>query len=74
MDLRAPVPSRRLGPYALTDDGIAALLARYEFNDSGIRQVIVDQGFGRRPRGRAVRLVIDARVVDDVDAPAKLTP
>ena len=65
MDLRAPVPSRRLGPYALTDDGIAALLARYEFHDSGIRRVIVDQDFGRRPRGRAVRLVIDALVVGE---------
>jgi hypothetical protein len=59
------VPLRRLGPYALTDDGIAALLARYEFHDSGIRRVIVDQDFGRKPRGRAVRLVIDARVVDE---------
>jgi hypothetical protein len=49
----------------LTDDGIAALLARYEFHDSGIRRVIVDQDFGRKPRGRAVRLVIDARVVDE---------
>ncbi|WP_243744627.1 hypothetical protein [Streptomyces hainanensis] len=65
MDLIAPVPSRRLGPYALTDDGIAALLARYEFHDSGIRRVIVDQDFGWKPRGRAVRLVIDARVVDE---------
>jgi len=59
------VPSRRLGPYALTDDGIAALLARYEFHDSGIRRVILDQEFGRKPRGRAVRLVIDARVPDE---------
>ncbi|MGW1466189.1 hypothetical protein ACWCPT_17815 [Streptomyces sp. NPDC002308] len=49
----------------MTDDGITALLARYEFHDSGIRRVIVDQNFGRRPRGRAVRLVIDARVVDE---------
>jgi hypothetical protein len=49
----------------LTGDGIAALLARYEFHDSGIRRVIVDQDFGRKPRARAVRLVIDARVVDE---------
>lgn len=65
MDRGTRVPSRRLGPYALTDDGIAALLARYEFHDSGIRRVIVDQHFGRKPRGRAVRLVIDARVLDE---------
>ena len=65
VDLRAPVPSRRLGPYALTDDGIAALLERYEFHDSGIRRVIIDQDFGRKPRGRAVRLVIDAQVADE---------
>ncbi len=65
MDLGAPVPPRRLGPFALTDDGIAALLARYEFHDSGIRRVIVDQDFGPSPQRRAVRLVIDARVVDE---------
>lgn len=61
----APVPSRRLGPYALFDDGIAALPARYEFHDSGIRRVIIDQDFGRKQRGRAVRPVIDARVVNE---------
>ncbi|BAU81117.1 hypothetical protein SLA_0162 [Streptomyces laurentii] len=65
MDLRAPVPSRRLGPYALTDDGIAVLLAHYEFHDAGIRRVIIDQEFGWEPRGRVVRLVIDARVRDE---------
>lgn len=65
MDLRAPIPSRRLGPYALTDDGIAALLARYEFGDSCVRRVILDQEFGWKPRGRAVRLVIDVQVVDE---------
>ncbi|MFE7412434.1 hypothetical protein [Streptomyces laurentii] len=49
----------------MTDDGIAALLARYEFHDAGIRRVIIDQEFGREPRGRAVRLVIDAQVRDE---------
>ncbi|OKK09939.1 hypothetical protein AMK16_33295 [Streptomyces sp. CB00455] len=49
----------------MTDKGIAALLTRYEFHDSVVRRVIIDQHFGRKPRGRAVRLVIDARVVDE---------
>ncbi|MFE0642704.1 hypothetical protein ACFW2Y_13970 [Streptomyces sp. NPDC058877] len=49
----------------MTAEGIAALLARYEFHDAGIRRVIVDQDFGREPRGRVVRLVIDARVVGE---------
>ncbi|MFJ4188595.1 hypothetical protein [Kitasatospora sp. NPDC089509] len=62
MDHRAPVPPRRLGPHPLTDDGIAALLARYEFHDAGLRRVVVDQEFGRKPRRPAVRLVIDARL------------
>jgi hypothetical protein len=47
----------------LTDDGIAALLARYEFHDAVIHRVVVDQHFGQRWR-RAVRLVIEAQVVE----------
>ncbi|MFJ8477998.1 hypothetical protein [Kitasatospora sp. NPDC094011] len=43
MDHHAPVPPRRLGPYPLTDDGIAALLARYEFHDAGLRRVVVER-------------------------------
>ncbi|MFF8277944.1 hypothetical protein ACF05T_17815 [Streptomyces lateritius] len=62
MDLRPPVPARRLGPYALTEDGIAALLARYAFGDSCVRRVVLDQEFGPQARGRVARLVIDARV------------
>ncbi|MEU3076570.1 hypothetical protein [Streptomyces laurentii] len=49
----------------MTDDGIAVLLAHYEFHDAGIRRVIIDQEFGWEPRGRVVRLVIDARVRDE---------
>jgi hypothetical protein len=64
VDLR-PVPERKLGPHPLTGDGIAALLARYAFGDSCLRRVILDQEFGRQPRGRVVKLVIDARVVSE---------
>jgi hypothetical protein len=56
-----PVPPRTLGPHALTDDGIAALLARYEFHDSVVRQVTVDQDLRRNPQ-RYVRLVIEAQL------------
>ncbi|MFG2987513.1 hypothetical protein ACGFYQ_40980 [Streptomyces sp. NPDC048258] len=49
----------------MTEDGIAALLARYEFGDSCVRRVMLDQEFGPQARGRVVRLVIDARVVDE---------
>ncbi|RKN06254.1 hypothetical protein D7319_22385 [Streptomyces radicis] len=49
----------------MTDDGIAALLARYEFGDACVRRVLLDQEFGPRTRGRVVRLVIDARVVNE---------
>lgn len=63
MDLRRPVPGQKLGPHPLTEDGIAALLARYEFGDSCLRRVILDQEFGpQAKRGRVARLVIDARV------------
>ncbi|GGT96769.1 hypothetical protein GCM10010272_47130 [Streptomyces lateritius] len=65
MDLRPPVPARRLGPYVLTEDGIAALLARYEFGDSCVRRVVLDQEFGPQARGRVARLVIDARVMGE---------
>ncbi|MEV7558960.1 hypothetical protein [Streptomyces sp. NPDC089795] len=64
MDLSPPVPERRLGPYALDADGIAALLARYEFGDACVRRIGLDQEFGPQAR-RLARLVIDARVVDD---------
>jgi hypothetical protein len=50
----------------LDEDGIASLLARYEFGDSCLRRVILDQEYGARAaRGRVVRLLIDARVVSD---------
>lgn len=63
MDLRPATPERKLGPYALTDDGIAALLARYEFGDACLRRLILDQEYGpRAARGRVARIVIDARV------------
>jgi hypothetical protein len=66
VDLRPPVPERRLGQHPLTEDGIAALLARYAFHDSCLRRVILDQEYGpQRRRGRAARLVIDARVVSE---------
>ncbi|MFD3469735.1 hypothetical protein ACFWWM_25840 [Streptomyces sp. NPDC058682] len=64
MDLRPPVPARRLEPHALTKNGIAALLARYEFGDSCVRRVMLDQEFGPQARGRLARIVVDARVVD----------
>ncbi len=64
MDLRAQVPPRRLGPFPLTDEGITALLDRYEFGDSCVRRVVFDQEFGVRSRGRAARIVIDAQVRD----------
>ncbi|MEW2504717.1 hypothetical protein AB0878_30045 [Amycolatopsis sp. NPDC047767] len=64
MDLRPPVPERKLGPHPLTEDGVAALLHRYAFHDSLVRRVIVDQEWG--PQGtRVVRLVIDARVLSE---------
>ncbi|MFE3790073.1 hypothetical protein [Streptomyces goshikiensis] len=62
MDFRAQVPPRRLGPFPLTEEGIAALLGRYEFGDSCVRRVVLDQEFGGQSRGRAVRIVIDAQV------------
>ncbi|MFJ9691869.1 hypothetical protein [Kitasatospora sp. NPDC101183] len=66
MELTTPIPGRKLGPYPLNEGGIAALLARYEFGDSCLRRVVLDQEYGARAaRGRAVRLVIDARVVSD---------
>ncbi|WP_416875029.1 hypothetical protein [Kitasatospora sp. SC0581] len=66
MEFTAPVPERRLGPYPLDEDGITSLLTRYGFGDSCLRRVILDQEYGARAvRGRAVRLVIDARVVSD---------
>ncbi|AUY53021.1 hypothetical protein [Streptomyces sp. CB01881] len=66
MEPTTAVPERRLGPYPLNEDGIASLLARYEFGDSCLRRVILDQEYGARAaRGRLVRLVIDARVVSD---------
>ncbi|MFE7589532.1 hypothetical protein ACFU6K_09030 [Kitasatospora sp. NPDC057512] len=66
MEFTARVPERRLGPYPLDEDGIASLLTRYEFGDSCLRRVILDQEYGARAvRGRVVRLVIDARVVSD---------
>ncbi|WP_030722217.1 hypothetical protein [Streptomyces sp. NRRL F-2580] len=49
----------------MTEDGIAALLARYEFGDSCVRRVMLDQEFGPQARGRVARLVIDARVMDE---------
>ncbi|MFH9795013.1 hypothetical protein [Streptomyces virginiae] len=52
MDLRPPVPARRLGPHPLTEDGVAALLARYEFADACVRRVVLDQEFGPKTRGR----------------------
>ncbi|MEV0594087.1 hypothetical protein [Nonomuraea cavernae] len=65
MDLRS-APERRLGPHPLTEDGIAALLARYEFGDSCLRRVILDQEYGpKATRGRVARLMIDARVVSE---------
>ncbi|AWZ08854.1 MULTISPECIES: hypothetical protein [unclassified Streptomyces] len=66
MDTRAPIPDRRSGPHALTGEGIAALLARYEFGDACLRRVVLDQEYGpRATRGRVARLVIDARVVGE---------
>lgn len=49
----------------MTEDGIAALLARYEFGDACVRRVVLDQEFGPQGRGRVARLVIDARVIDE---------
>ncbi|MER7750762.1 hypothetical protein [Kitasatospora sp. NPDC097643] len=67
MDSVPPPPARRLGPYELTDSGIAALLARYEFGDGCLRRVVLDQEYGPQTRGRVVRLVIEAaRVTDEV--------
>lgn len=65
MDLRPSVPEPALGPYALDADGIAGLLARYEFGDACVRRVVLDQEFGPQSRGRIARLVIDARVKDE---------
>ncbi|MFC9815692.1 hypothetical protein ACFVJM_26900 [Streptomyces virginiae] len=65
MDLSPPVPARRLGPHPLTEDGVAALLARYAFGDACVRRVVLDQEFGPKTRGRVARIVIDARVVDE---------
>lgn len=66
MDLRPPVPERRLGPHPLTEDGIAALLAHYAFHDSCLHRVILDQEYGPQARrGRVARLVIDARVMSE---------
>lgn len=64
-DLGPRVPARSFGPHALTDDGIAALLARYEFGDACVRRIVLDQEFGPRTRGRVARLVIDARVITE---------
>ncbi|MGW2248868.1 hypothetical protein ACWCXH_01505 [Kitasatospora sp. NPDC001660] len=65
MDNRPPLPKRALGPYPLDEAGTAALLARYDFGDSCVRRVLVDQEYGPRHAPRVVRLVIDARVVSD---------
>ncbi|MFE6049219.1 hypothetical protein ACFQ6N_00500 [Kitasatospora sp. NPDC056446] len=66
MELTTQVPERKLGPYPLDEDGIASLLTRYEFGDSCLRRVILDQEYGARAvRGRLVRLVIEARVAGD---------
>ncbi|MYV99227.1 hypothetical protein, partial [Streptomyces sp. SID3343] len=62
MDFGAPIPPRRLGPFALTEEGIAALLGRYEFGDSCVRRVVLDQEFGPRTRGRAARVVLDVQL------------
>jgi hypothetical protein len=65
VDHRTPLPKRELGPYPLSEDGIASLLARYDFGDSCLRRIILDQEWGPQRSPRAVRLVIDARVVSD---------
>ncbi|GLV99063.1 hypothetical protein ACIP46_07190 [Streptomyces lavendulae] len=66
MDPRPPTPDQRLGPHPLTEEGIAALLARYAFGDSCLRRVVLDQEYGPRAAGgRLARLVIDARVVSE---------
>ncbi|MET7991642.1 hypothetical protein ABZU76_12100 [Amycolatopsis sp. NPDC005232] len=64
MDTRPPVPERKRGPYPLTEEGVSALLGRYEFHDSLVRRVVVDQEWGV-PARRVVRLVIDARVLSE---------
>ncbi|WP_326836589.1 hypothetical protein VSH64_17035 [Amycolatopsis rhabdoformis] len=62
MDTRPPVPEPKLGPYPLTEEGVAALLGRYAFHDSVVRRIVLDQEWG--PGGsRVARLVIDARVL-----------
>ncbi|MGA5819775.1 hypothetical protein ACPC54_18180 [Kitasatospora sp. NPDC094028] len=65
VDLRPPLPERVLGPYPLDEEGVAALLDRYAFGDGCLRRIVLDQEFGRQNRGRAVRLVIDARLAHE---------
>ncbi|QRP43855.1 hypothetical protein [Amycolatopsis sp. FDAARGOS 1241] len=62
----ASVPDRKLGPFPLTEEGVAALLDRYGFGDSVLRRVVVDQESGRQAiPPRVVRLVIDAMVMSE---------